>query len=86
MLESKVLVNDCRFGVTPVIYPDPERKFNFCTINIFCFGFITELLKKYLFIYLFIYLLTPVYNLLEFISLFITFFVYVFNNIIYWHS
>ena len=39
MLESKVLVNDCRFGVSPVIYPDPdpERKFNFCTINIFCF-------------------------------------------------
>ena len=41
MLESKVLVNDCRFGVSPVIYPDPdpdpERKFNFCTINSFCF-------------------------------------------------
>ena len=34
------------------------------------------------FIYLFIYLLTPVYNLLEFISLFITFLIYVFNNII----
>ena len=32
--------------------------------------------------YLFIYLLTPVYNLLELISLFITFFIYVFNNII----
>ena len=30
----------------------------------------------------FIYLLTPVYNLLEFNSLFITFFIYVFNNII----
>ena len=28
----------------------------------------------YLFIYLFIYLLTPAYNLLEFVSLFITFF------------
>ena len=37
MLESKALVNDCRFGVSQVIYPDPdpERKFNFCTINIF---------------------------------------------------
>ena len=34
------------------------------------------------FIYSFTYLLTPVYNLLEFISLFITFFIYVFNNII----
>ena len=29
----------------------------------------------YLFIYLFIYLLTPAYNLLEFVSLFITFFI-----------
>ena len=29
--------------------------------------------------YLFIYLLTPPYNLLEFISLFITFFIQVFN-------
>ena len=76
MLESKVLVNDCRFGVTPVIYPDPdpERNFNFSTINIFFF-FITESLKMYLFIYL----LTPVYNLVEFISLFITFFIYVFK-------
>ena len=39
MLESKVLVNDCRFSVSPVIYPDPdpEKKFNFCTINIFGF-------------------------------------------------
>ena len=37
MLESQVLVNDCRFGVSPVIYPDAERKFNFCTINIFVF-------------------------------------------------
>ena len=36
--------------------------------------------------YLFIYLLTPVYNLLEFLSSFITFFIYVFSNIIYWHS
>ena len=37
----------------------------------------------YLFIHLFIYLLTPVYNLLEFISLFFfTFIIYVFNNII----
>ena len=34
----------------------------------------------------FIYLLTPVYNLQEFISLFITFFIYVFNNIIKWHD
>ena len=33
-----------------------------------------------------IYLLTPIYNLLAFISLFITVFVYVFNNIIYWHD
>ena len=32
--------------------------------------------------YLFIYLLTPVDNLLEFTSLFITFFIYVFDNII----
>ena len=32
--------------------------------------------------YLFIYLLTLVCNLLGFISLFITFFIYVFNNII----
>ena len=54
MLESKVLVNDCRFGVSQVIYPDPERKFNFCTINIFLFLIITESLKMYLFIYLFI--------------------------------
>ena len=56
MLESKVLVNDCRFGVSTVIYPDPdpERKFNFCTINIFLFLIITESLKMYLFIYLFI--------------------------------
>ena len=36
--------------------------------------------------YLFIYLLTPTYNLLDFFSLFITFFFYVFNNIIYWHD
>ena len=36
--------------------------------------------------YLFIYLLTPVYNLLEFLSLFITFFIYVFNAIIKWHE
>ena len=35
---------------------------------------------------LFVYLLTPVYYLLEFISLFITFFIYVFNNIILWHD
>ena len=44
----------------------------------FFFFFITESLKMYLFIYL----LTPVYNLLELINLFITFFIYVFNNII----
>ena len=31
--------------------------------------------------YLFIYLSTPVYNLLDFISLFITFFIYLFSNI-----
>ena len=32
--------------------PDPERKFNFCTINMFCLIiFITESLKLYLFIY-----------------------------------
>ena len=59
MLESKVLVNDCRFGVSPVIYPDPdpERKFNFCTINIFVFDYnrIIENVFVYLFIYLFIY-------------------------------
>ena len=36
----------------------------------------------YLFIYASIYSLTPFYNLLEFISLFITFFIYVFNNMI----
>ena len=77
MLESQVLVNDCRFGVSLVIYPDPERKFNFCTINIFLFLIYNRIIEN-----LFIYLLTPVYNLLEFISLFITFFNYVFNNII----
>ena len=43
-----------------------------------CLLFITESLKMHLFIYL----LTPVYNLLEFLSLFITFVIYVFNNII----
>ena len=32
--------------------------------------------------YVFIYLLTPVYNLLEFLSLFIAFFIYVCNDII----
>ena len=32
--------------------------------------------------YAFIYLLTPVYNLLVFISFFITFFSYVFSNMI----
>ena len=37
---------------------------------------------KNVFIYLFIHLLTPVSNLLEFNSLFITFFIYVFHNII----
>ena len=87
MLESKVLVNDCCFGVLPVIYPDPdpERNFNFCTINIFLFLIYNRIIEN-VFVYLFIYLLTPVYNLLEFVSLFITFFIYVFNNIIYWHS
>ena len=76
MLESKVLVNDCRFGVSPVIYPDPdpERKFNFCTINIFFFVFDYNRIIENVFVYLFIYLLTPGYNLLEFVSLFITFF------------
>ena len=72
MLESKVLVNDCRFGVSPVTYPDPERKFNFCTINIF-FLIYNRIIENVL-VYLFIYLLTPAYNLLEFVSLFITFF------------
>ena len=34
----------------------------------------------YLF-YLFVYLLTPVYNLLEFISLFLNFVIHLFDNI-----
>ena len=60
-------MNDCRFGVSPVNYPDldpdPERKFNFCTINIFLFFIYNIVIEN-----VFIYLLTPVYNLLEFIS------------------
>ena len=59
-----------------------ERKFNFCTINKFCFCFFTyNRIFENLFI-LFIFLLASVYILLEFISLFITFFIYVFNNVI----
>ena len=56
MLESKVMVNDCRFGVTPVIYPDPdpERKFNFCSINI-CLFLIYNRIIENAFVYLFIY-------------------------------
>ena len=56
-----------------------ERKLNFCTINIFFFCF---WIYNGIFENVFIYLLTPVYNLLEFISLLITFFICVFNNII----
>ena len=62
-LESKVLVNDCRFGVSPVVHPDPdpdpERKFSFCTINVFFFLFlIYNRIIENVFVYLFIYLLT----------------------------
>ena len=70
-------MNDCSFGVSPIIYPEPERKYNFCTINIFLFLIYNKIIEN-----VFIYLLTPVYFLLEFLSLFITFFIYVFSNII----
>ena len=46
-------MNDCRFGVSPVIYPDPERRFDFCTINIFSFLIYNRIIEN-AFIYLII--------------------------------
>ena len=48
----------------------------------FLFLIYYRIFENVFFLSFFVYLLTPVYNLLEFISLFITFFIYVFNNII----
>ena len=77
MLESEVLMNESRFGVSPVIYPDLKEN-SILHYKYFLFLIYNRIIQNF-----FLYLFTPVYNLLEFISLFIIFFIYMFNNIIW---
>ena len=56
MLESKFLVNDCRFGVSPVIYPDPDpERSQFLHYKYFLFLIYNRIIEN-VFVYLFIYL------------------------------
>ena len=70
-------MNESRFGVSLVIYPDLKEN-SILHYKYFLFLIYNRIIQN-----LFLYLFTPVYNLLEFISLFIIFFIYMFNNIIW---